>query len=113
MGMRTDCRHYSRRSSASGEVAESCELGVAPDAPLRCPEDCPHFEARRLSTLGFDRGDLGASPAAAPDADGVDALFAELRDVVDDVAGDVVAAEAERRKADAVRARRKARKRIR
>ncbi|MFN8103482.1 MAG: hypothetical protein U0U69_03380 [Acidimicrobiia bacterium] len=123
MGMRTDCRHYSRRTGAQGETTEQCDVGAAPDAPLRCPDACPSFEARKLSTIGFDYGSLdaarssaGAGPADAAGSQGgddVDALFAQLRDVVDDVADSAVADEAERRRAETVREQRRRRRRIR
>lgn len=117
MGMRTDCRHYSRRTGASGEVTEQCDVDAAPDAPLRCPEACPKFEARKLSTLGFDYGALSdARDSAADDATvdvDVDALLAEMRGVVDDVADAAVADDAARRRAAEVQANRKRRKRIR
>lgn len=122
MGMRTDCRHYSRRTSAGGEVTEECDVGAAPDAPLRCPPDCPSFEARRISTVAFDYGSLAdarAVPAASADSGEADlptadaALLDELRDVLDGAADDAVAAEAERRRADESKKRRARRKRIR
>lgn len=122
MGMRSDCRHYFRRTGASGETTEQCDVGAAPDAPLRCPDACPRFEARKLSTIGFDYGSLDAArsrAAASEDAagsqgdDDVDALFAQLRDVVDEVADTAVADEAERRRAEAVREQRRRRRRIR
>lgn len=122
MGMRTDCRHYSRRTGAGSEVTETCDVGAAPDAPLRCPADCPQFEARKLSTVAFDYGSLAEARAgrgAGEDAGTgeataeEEALFAQLRGVVDAAAGDAVAAEAERRQAEETRKARARRKRIR
>lgn len=118
--MRTDCRHYSRRTGAGGEVTEACGVGAAPDAPLRCPVDCPQFERRKLSTVAFEYGSLtdartGPADVSGPgDVDaGDEALFAELRGVLDGVADDAVTAEAERRRADETRKRRARRKRLR
>lgn len=116
--MRADCRHYSRRTGASGEATEQCDVGAAPDAPLRCPEACSQYEARKLSTLGFEYGTLSdARDRVSGDTEtedaGLDALFAEMRDVVDEAADAAVADDAERRRAAEVRASRKRRKRIR
>ena len=78
--MRTDCRHYARRTSASGEVVEACRLNAAPDAPYACPENCAFFEQVRVSRAGWTVGSLGAPPPssnqAGPEKD--DDLFAEL-----------------------------------
>jgi hypothetical protein len=42
--MREDCRHFQSRTYASGEVARFCVLNLAPEAPWRCPADCPRYE---------------------------------------------------------------------
>jgi len=80
VGMRTDCRHYHRRTSASGEVVEGCRLNAAPDAPYSCPEHCSFFEQVRVSRAGWTVGSLGApQPSAArPPAEATDELFATL-----------------------------------
>lgn len=121
--MRTDCRHYFRRTGAAGEATEQCDVDAAPDAPLRCPDPCPSFEARKLSTIGFEYGSLTAARSTEPaastldtgdkEAAEVDDLFAELRDVVEGMAGAVEADDAERRRVEALREQRRRRKRIR
>ena len=65
--MRTDCRHYESRTYPSGETVRKCRLDLAPDAPWRCPDDCPKFEKRRWDA-GWQYGSLGhsAKPAEAP-----------------------------------------------
>jgi hypothetical protein len=42
--MREDCRHFESRTYAGGEVARFSVLGLAPEAPWRCPADCSHYE---------------------------------------------------------------------
>jgi hypothetical protein len=42
--MREDCRHFQSRTYASGEAARFCVLNLAPEAPWRCPDDCPRYE---------------------------------------------------------------------
>ena len=42
--MRENCRHFATRTYDDGEVARFCVLDLAPEAPWRCPENCPSFE---------------------------------------------------------------------
>lgn len=44
MAMREDCRHFQSRTYTSGEVARFCVLDLAPEAPWRCPANCPRYE---------------------------------------------------------------------
>ena len=77
--MRTDCRHYESRTYPSGETVRKCRLDLAPDAPWRCPDDCPKFEKRRWDA-GWQYGSLGHSakpPEAEPQGKEVDALLDE------------------------------------
>ena len=46
MAVRTECRHYSSRTLASGEVVERCRLEVNEDMPFACPDGCLFFEPR-------------------------------------------------------------------
>jgi hypothetical protein len=55
--MREECKHFQSRTYASGEVARFCALDLAPEAPWRCPADCPKYE-RRLADAGWVRGSL-------------------------------------------------------
>jgi hypothetical protein len=42
--MREDCRHFQSRTYDTGEVARFCVLNLAPEAPWRCPDDCPRYQ---------------------------------------------------------------------
>jgi hypothetical protein len=42
--MREDCRHFQSRTYDTGEVARFCVLDLAPEAPWRCPENCPRYQ---------------------------------------------------------------------
>ena len=53
--MRPDCRHYSTRTIAGGEVVERCRLDVNQAVPFACPEDCLFFEPRHVSDAGWQR----------------------------------------------------------
>lgn len=55
MGARADCRHYSTRTTATGELVQRCRLGANQDAPFDCPEDCPFFEPRAITDPGWTR----------------------------------------------------------
>ena len=68
MGMREECKHFQSRTYKSGEVARFCKLGLAPDQPWSCPENCLTFEPR-LVDIGWSHGSLVDRPveAAPPD----------------------------------------------
>lgn len=54
MPVRTDCRHYAERTTASGvERIQRCRLDVADLDPFACPEGCIFFEARTISDAGW------------------------------------------------------------
>lgn len=96
MGMRSDCRHYDSRTYASGEVVRKCRLDLAPDAPWRCPDDCPSFELRRMD-VGWQYGSLqtAVTPPEAkpptPDDVSVAALLDEAEAIVNAAAPDIIA----------------------
>ncbi len=105
MPMREECKHFQSRTYVSGEVARFCVLDLAPEAPWRCPEDCPRYE-RRLADAGWDHGDLVEPPIEAePDEPGGD--VADLLDAAEDVVNAVAPeAIAEARAREARRGRR-------
>lgn len=53
MAVRDDCRHYSTRSLATGDLVEKCRLAVNDDAPFACPEGCLFFEPRAGMSAGW------------------------------------------------------------
>ena len=92
MPMRTDCRHYESRTYPSGETVQKCRLDLAPEAPWRCPDDCPAFEKRRWDA-GWQYGSL-AEPSKAkktePQGEDVAALLDEAESIVNLAAPDVL-----------------------
>src|ERR1019366_2395176 len=78
MPRREDCRHYQSRPYTSGEVARFCVLDMAPDAPWRCPENCPVYE-RRLADAGWTQAKQ-TEPALRPEPDDVPAADAAERE---------------------------------
>lgn len=88
MPMREDCKHFQSRTYASGEVARICELDLAPEAPWRCPENCPAYE-RRLADFGWEHGSL-IEPAVEEEPEEKGSDIAQLLDAAEDVVNAVV-----------------------
>jgi hypothetical protein len=60
--VRDDCRHYSTRTTAGGDVVQRCRLEMAEATPFSCPVDCVFFEPRSITDAGWQRGDRGDDP---------------------------------------------------
>jgi hypothetical protein len=94
MSMRQDCRHYESRTYGNGEIVRKCRLDLAPEAPWRCPEDCPSY-SRRMMDAGWQVGNLGVAAAtpAPPEPSGEDvaALLDAAEDIVNAAAPDIIA----------------------
>jgi hypothetical protein len=93
MPMRTDCRHYESRTYSNGEVVRKCRLDLAPEAPWRCPDDCPMFERRRID-VAWNYGTLHAAneaPEPEPQGEDVAALLDAAEDIVNSAAPDILA----------------------
>jgi hypothetical protein len=91
VAMREECKHFQSRTYASGEVARFCELDLAPEAPWRCPADCPRYE-RRLADAGWVHGTL-VEPAVEdePAGENIAELLDDAERIVTAVAPDVLA----------------------
>ena len=85
--MREECKHYQSRTYNTGEVVRFCELDLAPEAPWRCPDDCPSYD-RRLAGAGWVAGSL-VEPAIEdePGLGGPEAVsvLEQAEDIVDSV----------------------------
>ena len=68
--MRTECKNFESRTYPSGDTVRKCNLDLAPDAPWRCPENCPAYE-RRLADRAWAHGSL-AVPPTPPEPAGLD-----------------------------------------
>ena len=91
--MRTDCRHYDSRTYPGGEVVRRCRLDLAPEAPWRCPDDCPKYD-RRMMDAGWQYGSLrtaGEAPEAEPAGEDVGRLLDDAEDIVNSAAPDILA----------------------
>lgn len=91
--MRTNCRFYESRTYAAGEVVRKCRLDLAPEAPWRCPDDCPSFELRRID-VGWQVGKVEApraDPLPEPAGEDVAALLDAAESIVNAAAPDILA----------------------
>src|SRR5262245_17222737 len=93
--MRTDCRHYESRTYSSGEAVRKCLLDLAPEAPWRCPADCPKYE-RRMIDAGWQYGSMvtGMEPSPpepeVPMTAEVAALLDEAEDIVNAAGAEIL-----------------------
>ncbi len=103
MPMRQDCKFFESRSYASGDTVRKCDLDLAPEAPWRCPDDCPAYE-RRMADVNWAHGSLvtpptPAEPASLGNDDSIAALLDEAEEIVRSAGPSVIAdLEAERAK---------------
>lgn len=85
MPMRQDCKFYESRSYPSGDTVRKCDLDLAPEAPWRCPENCPAFQ-RRLADVNWSHGSLVAPPTPPePESLGNDDSIAALLDEAEEI----------------------------
>jgi len=86
VAMRTDCKHYESRTYSSGEAVRKCVLDLAPEAPWRCPADCPRYE-RRMIDAGWQYGSMvqGMEPSPPEPEISMDADVAALLDEAEDI----------------------------
>jgi hypothetical protein len=91
MPMREECKHFQSRTYADGEVARFCVLDLAPEAPWRCPDDCPRYE-RRLADVGWTHGSLIEPPVEDEPARGEDVVHVldEAEEIVNAAGPDIV-----------------------
>jgi hypothetical protein len=100
MPMRTECKNFESRSYPNGDTVRKCNLDLAPDAPWRCPDECPSYE-RRLADVAWAHGTLSVGetppePESVQDGSAAAVLDA-AEDIVNAIGADVKAeVEAER-----------------
>jgi hypothetical protein len=101
--MREDCRHFQSRTYDTGEVARFCVLDLAPEAPWRCPSNCPSYRPDMIDGT-FVVGSM-VRPAVESEPDDPPEDIAELLESADaivtsaapDIVREVQAAEGGRR----------------
>lgn len=88
--MRQDCKFFESRSYPSGETVRKCDLDLAPEAPWRCPDDCPAFQPRRAD-VAWQHGSLVTPPTPAePASVGEDPSIGALLDEAEEIVNSVV-----------------------
>jgi hypothetical protein len=93
--MRTDCRHYQSRTYGNGEAVRKCTLDLAPEAPWRCPDNCPKYE-RKMIDAGWQYGSLTpdkapVEPPEALDDPDIAALLDDAENIVNDIGYELLA----------------------
>jgi hypothetical protein len=103
MPMREECKQFESRTYPNGETVRKCNLDLAPEAPWRCPADCPKFE-RRLADVNWSHGTL-VTPKTPDEpssldahGDSIAALLDEAEDIVNAAGFDLLAEQAKRGK---------------
>jgi hypothetical protein len=96
MPMRQDCKFFESRTYRNGETVRKCDLNLAPEAPWRCPDDCPAYQ-RRMADVNWQHGTL-VTPPTPDEPPGLDergediaALLSEARRIVNDAGPEVLA----------------------
>jgi hypothetical protein len=91
--MRENCRHFESRSYPGGEVARFCVLDLAPEAPWKCPDDCPKYEPSLIDgtfvTAPLVRPPVEDEPPGSPDD--IEAVLDEAEDIVTNAEYDAMA----------------------
>lgn len=79
--MRQNCKFFESRTYANGETVRKCDLDLAPEAPWRCPADCPAFQPR-LADVNWQHGSLITPPTPTEPVD-LDRRGADVAAVLD------------------------------
>jgi hypothetical protein len=91
MPMRVECKQYESRTYANGETVRKCNLDLAPEAPWRCPDDCPKYEPR-WADMNWVHGTV-ASPVTPdlPEGEDIAALLDAAEDIVNTAGPQILA----------------------
>ncbi len=90
MPMREECKFFESRTYANGETVRKCDLDLAPEAPWRCPDNCPAFTPR-MADVNWAHGSIVTPPtpeepqSLSEDPDSVIQLLDEAEDIINAV----------------------------
>ena len=88
--MRQDCKYFESRTYANGDTVRKCDLDLAPEAPWRCPDNCPKY-TRRMADVNWAHGTLVTPETPAePVSLGEDGSIGALLDAAEDIINDAV-----------------------
>jgi len=84
--MNEDCRHFESRTYDDGEVARYCVLGLAPEQPWRCPDNCSRYEVSVIDgsfeTAELARPSVEGEPDDTPD--NIEGVLADAEAIAED-----------------------------
>lgn len=88
--MREGCKFFESRTYPNGDSVRKCDLDLAPEAPWRCPDDCPAYQPR-LADVNWSYGSL-VTPPTPPEPPGLgdDPSIPALLDAAEDIVNAVV-----------------------
>ena len=91
--MRQECKHFESRTYPNGDTVRKCNLDLAPDAPWRCPDNCPSYDRR--PDAGWSYGSL-VTPSTPVEPPGLDdgsaaAVLDEAEAIVNAIGFDLMA----------------------
>lgn len=90
MPMREGCKFFESRTYATGESVRKCDLDLAPEAPWRCPDNCPAYRPR-LVDVNWAHGSLITPPTPEePPGVGSDPSIAAILDEAENIINAVV-----------------------
>jgi hypothetical protein len=103
MPMRQDCKYFESRTYPNGDTVRKCDLDLAPEAPWRCPDNCPKF-TRRLVDVNWQHGTLVTpetprEPASLAADDGSIAALLDAAEEIVNSAGPSMLSEVEAERA--------------
>ena len=63
MAVRSDCRHYSTRTTG-GDTVQRCRVDANEPTPFACPYGCVFFEPRSIVNAGWEQVDEDPPPTS-------------------------------------------------
>ena len=81
--MRQDCKHFESRAYPNGDTVRKCNLDLAPEAPWRCPDNCPRYERRRVD-VNWSYGTLVTPKTTDEPVDALDRCDDSVARLLDD-----------------------------
>jgi hypothetical protein len=113
--MREDCKYFESRTYPNGETVRKCDLDLAPEAPWRCPDDCPKY-TRRRADVAWNHGTLVTpptpdEPAGLGEDDSIAALLDEAEEIINAAGPEIMAELADEKGGKRRRLRKKGKKR--
>jgi hypothetical protein len=91
MPMREECKQFESRTYPDGETVRKCNLDLAPEAPWKCPDNCPKYEPR-MADVNWAHGTL-VTPATPdePEGEGIAELLDDAEDIINSAGPEILA----------------------